>query len=186
MINMSFTLAKQNDHQKQFLVRYFRMLHCSAVVWADSEAALLTAAADANFDNELPTPIRGGRITSTVDTISVPLNSNVRALRDGEAIKENPVPDTPTMAAVRAVLDELFDLIQSKNAAYGDAALNPLRVFSKNLSVEDMLRVRMDDKLSRLSRGAKAGEDPEWDLFGYLVLMFANRKRQAQEAKQPV
>ena len=182
---MSFTLAKQNDHQKPFLVKYLRLLNCSTVVWADSEAELIPLMGNVDFENDLPTVIRGNRITSAVDTITVPIRSTeVRALRDDEMIKENPVPDTPTMAAVREVLDELFDLIQSKNAAYGDAALNPLRVFSKNLSVEDMLRVRMDDKLSRLSRGAKAGEDPEWDLFGYLVLMFANRKRQAQEANQ--
>ena len=61
-----------------------------------------------------------------------------------------------------------------KNKAYGDSALKPMRIFSKADAVEQ-IRVRIDDKLSRLGRGQLAGEDAELDMLGYLVLLFAAR-----------
>ena len=78
--------------------------------------------------------------------------------------------------SVEAVLEEVQDMLIEKNRAYGDSALNPLRVFSK-ASVEEQLRVRIDDKLSRLARGADAGEDTVKDLIGYLVLLRVAQKR---------
>ena len=71
---------------------------------------------------------------------------------------------------VNRVLSEIGNLLVSKNKAYGDAALNPIRVFSKASSREQIL-VRIDDKLSRLARGSNAGEDVIQDLIGYLVLL---------------
>jgi len=62
------------------------------------------------------------------------------------------------------------ELLISKNRIYGDSALNPVRVFSKADAAEQ-LRVRIDDKLSRLTRGTNAGEDTIADLIGYLVLL---------------
>lgn len=59
---------------------------------------------------------------------------------------------------------------------YGNSALDPVRVFSKVSSVEQLL-VRIDDKLSRLKRGTPDGEDIERDLLGYLVLLRIARKR---------
>ena len=71
---------------------------------------------------------------------------------------------------VRTILTELGDLIIAKNEAYGDSALNPVRIFS-TASTTEQLRVRLDDKLSRLARGSNAGEDVVTDLLGYLVLL---------------
>lgn len=71
---------------------------------------------------------------------------------------------------VREVLDGVCDMLVEKNRAYGDAALNPVRVFSKAGAVEQ-IRVRIDDKISRLQRGSDAGEDTVLDLIGYLVLL---------------
>lgn len=81
-------------------------------------------------------------------------------------------------ADVRAVLDEVEQLIVEKNRAYGNSALDPVRVFSRASVVEQLL-VRIDDKLSRLSRGSAAGEDVDRDLMGYLVLLRVARKREA-------
>lgn len=67
------------------------------------------------------------------------------------------------------VLSEVGAMLVQKNAAYGDAALNPVRIFSKADPLEQ-LKVRIDDKLSRLARGAAAGEDVIHDLLGYLVI----------------
>ena len=72
---------------------------------------------------------------------------------------------------VAVVLNDLEKLLVSKNKAYGDSALNPVRVFSKSSPVEQIL-VRIDDKLSRLARGSEyPGDDTIDDLLGYLVLL---------------
>lgn len=76
---------------------------------------------------------------------------------------------------VRDVLQEIGDMLIEKNRAYGNSALDPVRIFSKATTVEQIL-VRIDDKLSRLARGAAAGEDVEKDLLGYLVLLRIARK----------
>lgn len=61
-------------------------------------------------------------------------------------------------------------MLLDKNRKYGDSALNPVRVFSKASPLEQ-LKVRMDDKLSRLRNAQDdEDEDPITDLIGYLVL----------------
>ncbi len=73
-------------------------------------------------------------------------------------------------AKVRAECEALASMLCEKNRAYGNSALDPVRVFSKAAPVEQ-LKVRIDDKLSRLARGNDAGEDVVLDLLGYLVLL---------------
>lgn len=64
----------------------------------------------------------------------------------------------------------IWAMLDEKNAAYGNSALEPLRVFSRADTTEQ-LRVRIDDKLSRLARGHAGGEDVLADLMGYFVLL---------------
>ena len=67
--------------------------------------------------------------------------------------------------------DEVKAMLLAKNEAYGDSALNPMRVFSR-ASTTEQIRVRIDDKLSRLARGSAFGdEDTILDLIGYLILL---------------
>lgn len=68
------------------------------------------------------------------------------------------------------VLAELRALLLQKNEAYGDSALNPLRIFSR-ADTASAIRVRIDDKLSRLARGDPGQEDTELDLLGYMVIL---------------
>ena len=70
------------------------------------------------------------------------------------------------------VCNKIKALLLLKNEAYGDSALNPVRIFSKNDSVEGLL-VRIDDKLSRIKNVGitSATEDTLMDLIGYLVLL---------------
>jgi hypothetical protein len=84
---------------------------------------------------------------------------------------------------VQFVLDSVRDMLVAKNTAYGDSALDPIRVFSRASEVEQLL-VRIDDKLSRLSRGTMSledAEDVELDLLGYLVLLRIARDRAARQ-----
>lgn len=76
--------------------------------------------------------------------------------------------------AIDRVCRETRDLLLEKNRAYGNSALDPVRIFSKADPGEQIL-VRIDDKLSRLARGQNAGEDVEQDFLGYLVLLLVCR-----------
>lgn len=78
--------------------------------------------------------------------------------------------------AVQDVLDEVCAMLIEKNKTYGDSALNPLRVFS-TCDTAEQIKVRIDDKLSRLARGSSAGEDTVMDLLGYLVLLRVQEQR---------
>jgi hypothetical protein len=75
-----------------------------------------------------------------------------------------------TQNDIAQVCEELEELLLEKNRKYGDSALNPVRIFSKANTLEQ-LKVRIDDKLSRLRNAADdEDEDPTTDLIGYLIL----------------
>lgn len=77
---------------------------------------------------------------------------------------------TPASEKIRAACDDIKKLLLEKNAAYGNSALDPVRVFSK-CAPDEQLRVRIDDKLSRIARGHEyPGDDTINDLIGYLIL----------------
>ena len=75
------------------------------------------------------------------------------------------------------VVGEIRDMLIAKNRAYGDSALDPVRVFSKHNAIEQIY-VRIDDKLSRVKRGHEyPGDDTILDLVGYLVLLLIAKER---------
>ena len=77
---------------------------------------------------------------------------------------------TQSQQDIARTCDEIREMLLEKNRKYGDSALNPVRIFSQASTIEQ-LKVRMDDKLSRL-RNAQDDEDEDviTDLIGYLVL----------------
>jgi hypothetical protein len=65
----------------------------------------------------------------------------------------------------------IAQMLIEKNIAYGDSALDPVRIFSKANPIEQ-LHVRIDDKLSRLMKGTEyVGDNDIDDLIGYLILL---------------
>lgn len=88
----------------------------------------------------------------------------------------------PSLTTAERIHDKCMDirgLLLQKNLAYGDSALNPIRIFSQ-ADASEQLRVRIDDKLSRLARGAMdEQEDTVLDLVGYLVLLLVARDMEA-------
>jgi len=90
-------------------------------------------------------------------------------LVDSGVIDRMPL-DSPNAKQILQVCTDLAEFLIEKNKAYGDSALNPLRVMSKADPAEQ-IRVRMDDKLSRMIRGSDAGEDPAHDFVSYWVLL---------------
>jgi len=77
---------------------------------------------------------------------------------------------TDTQYKIIGMLDRIEQLLIDKNRKYGNSALEPVRVFSKASPIEQ-LKVRIDDKLSRVSSSQMdEDEDVIIDLIGYLVL----------------
>ena len=73
-------------------------------------------------------------------------------------------------------LREIGKTLIAKNEAYRNSALDPVRIFSR-ASTEEQLLVRIDDKLSRLQRGHEyADDDTVFDLIGYLILLRLSRQ----------
>jgi hypothetical protein len=82
-----------------------------------------------------------------------------------------------TEDSIKAVMSRIENMLIEKNRAYGDSALDPVRVFSKQDNLEQ-LYVRIDDKLSRIKRGHEyPGDDTISDLIGYMVLLLIARTK---------
>lgn len=80
---------------------------------------------------------------------------------------------TDTQKKITQVCDEVKKILIDKNKRYGDSALSPVRIFSKSDTAEQ-IKVRIDDKLSRITKGSGligTDEDVLMDLIGYLVLL---------------
>lgn len=72
---------------------------------------------------------------------------------------------------IKYEVERIGNILLDKTEAYGNSALDPVRIFSKTDNVEQ-LKVRIDDKLSRVARGHQyADEDTIDDLIGYLILL---------------
>lgn len=90
--------------------------------------------------------------------------------------------------AIKETCKEIEEMLLQKNQAYGNSAFEPVRIFSKAPPKEQIL-VRLDDKISRLTRGEAAGEDVFLDLIGYLIIHRAhdkyNENRQTESTVAP-
>jgi hypothetical protein len=91
---------------------------------------------------------------------------------------------SPFVVDLDKVLFDIRAMLLEKNASYGNSALDPIRCFSRADAVEQ-IKVRIDDKISRLMRGnmigkdatAVAAEDVTLDLIGYLILLRIAQKK---------
>lgn len=80
---------------------------------------------------------------------------------------------SPTQKSIIVYGLMLTDLLYRKNLRYGNSALAPVEVFAKDLTPQQRMAVRMDDKINRITLGTNTtsdGEDPRIDLAGYLLL----------------
>jgi ABC-type polysaccharide/polyol phosphate transport system ATPase subunit len=90
---------------------------------------------------------------------------------------------TPAALLITEECKALEEMLLEKNRRYGNSALDPVRIFSRADSVEQ-IKVRIDDKLSRLARGeGSEDEDVERDLLGYFVLLRVARRLAAEVAR---
>jgi len=81
-----------------------------------------------------------------------------------------------TQFTIGQVCDEIKEMLIAKNKSYGDSAIDPIRIFSKADNTEQ-IKIRIDDKLSRISRGTEFyGDNDIDDLVGYLILLKISRE----------
>jgi len=101
---------------------------------------------------------------------------NLQQLLDKETLKGK---GTDSQCKITEVVSQLQELLITKNKAYGNSALEPINIFSKNDSV-DSLCARIDDKLSRIKNKGLSDEteDTLFDLAGYLILLIIARDEQ--------
>jgi hypothetical protein len=94
--------------------------------------------------------------------------------------------DAPSAVDIVHACLETAQMLVAKNKSYGDSALKPLRVFSRATAIEQIY-VRLDDKLSRLSRGrGEETEDVEADILGYLILLRVAKKRRSEGGRMSI
>jgi len=80
---------------------------------------------------------------------------------------------------IEVTIEEIRDLLITKNNAYGNSALEPINVFSKGSAV-DSLCARIDDKLARIKNSGlnDVTEDTLLDLSGYMVLLIIAKRNE--------
>jgi hypothetical protein len=79
--------------------------------------------------------------------------------------------DAPSGNRIMEECFEIAEMLIKKNISYGNSALEPIRIFSKADSKEQ-IRVRIDDKLNRIQNDqAFPGDNDIEDLIGYLILL---------------
>lgn len=85
--------------------------------------------------------------------------------------------DRPAEHAVAALMDRMRELLLLKNEEYGNAALDPVRLFSP-YPADAGIAISLDHKVSRMAKGGAKVlvEDTEVDLLGYLVLRIVGER----------
>jgi len=82
--------------------------------------------------------------------------------------------DKNTAWKIDQITGSLNSLLKYKNENYGDAALSPLKIFSKTDAV-DNITSRLDEKLARLKNSESIRKNDVVDFLGGLVLLCASK-----------
>lgn len=77
-----------------------------------------------------------------------------------------------TLEKINLITTSINSLLKEKNKRYGNAALEPLGIFSK-LNGGEGIGVRLDDKLSRIKNSSTLRKNDVADIMGYLILLCA-------------
>lgn len=81
-----------------------------------------------------------------------------------------PIEANTTKNKITKICDNIKDLLHYKNHKYGDSALNPINTFSK-LNGEEAIKIRLDDKISRIQNSTELRKNDVVDIIGYLILL---------------
>ena len=79
------------------------------------------------------------------------------------------MPDTKP--PIEITIDNFKLFLLEKNKRYGNSALEPLKVFAKDIPDVAGILVRLDDKLSRIRNATELRKNDTADIIGYLFLL---------------
>lgn len=79
-----------------------------------------------------------------------------------------------TSFLIEETCDSLKSLLLYKNEKYGNSALQPINVFSKETADTGLLH-RLDDKISRIKNNRDLRKNDIADVFGYVALLCVSR-----------
>jgi hypothetical protein len=114
-------------------------------------------------------------LQQAIDALRGASEHSVESLQQDIARRVDPEFAKQTEAICKGV----FYMLCDKNAAYGNSALDPIRVFSR-ADADEQIKVRIDDKLSRVKFGSEyPGDDTVLDTIGYLILLLIANQRKA-------
>ena len=90
-----------------------------------------------------------------------------------------------TRNKIKSKCKKLEELLLSKNAKYGDAAIEPLNIFFKGNSVAS-INARIDDKLKRIMNAGVIDdtEDTLQDLAGYIILLMIAKENASNDIQR--
>ena len=105
------------------------------------------------------------------------VNHCVEYIMDALPIAQPSQPHAPLEKEIRAECQRMAEFLVAKNRAYGNSAINPMRIFAKRADAALGIDVRIDDKLNRIARGeAYPGDNDVKDLAGYFILKMIERR----------
>ena len=92
-----------------------------------------------------------------------------------------------TRQKIKLKCKKLEDLLLQKNAKYGDAALEPLNIFSQANAVSS-IKARIDDKLKRIKNSGPIDdtEDTLQDLAGYMILLMIAKDNASNDIQRRI
>lgn len=95
------------------------------------------------------------------------------------------VKDTPTQQKIKDILSGMTDLLLYKNRKYGDAAINPKKIFYKGDSTNSIL-IRLDDKIGRVMSNTeeKPRVNDVADIIGYCTLLLVSMGTTSEDLKK--
>jgi hypothetical protein len=75
-----------------------------------------------------------------------------------------------TQRKIDILMDNFKEFLKEKNKRYGDSALCPIQIFSKETAQTQIMN-RLDDKLSRIANSKELKKNDVADVLGYIVLL---------------
>lgn len=92
--------------------------------------------------------------------------------------KENETGLTKSQENIAEIIDATKDLLLYKNKMYGDAALNPIGIFTAHIKTVPAntasILVRLDDKLGRVKNAPELRINDVSDIIGYCTLLLVS------------
>jgi hypothetical protein len=79
-----------------------------------------------------------------------------------------------TIQKIDLLFNNFKEFLKEKNRRYGDSALNPIKIFSK-VESDNQICIRLDDKLSRIANADKFRQNDISDVFGYIALLLIEK-----------